>query len=365
MWATLLRSGFGCLMALWILQGHASSQWLAPDHPNTYQVQQGDTLWDIAGRFLNDPWRWPQVWKASDLENPHLIYPGDLIVLTMDGEEPNLSVRRNNNTQKTIYKDGQKTVKLTPRIRSESPERAIPTIALSSIGPFLSHSKVTRVGGLEDGHKIASVDEERLLVSEGYRFYVANLDAPQGEVLSVFRAGRVLIHPKSGEELGQEAIYLGSAKVETTGNMSTLYLQKGVEEVHPGDYLLPIEKDRVEPYYFPKLPEKEGRGFILTVLGGINQIGRNQVIVISGGEDIQREEGDVLTVLQEKSDFSAKVKKREKFEKLIHPGGVEQLDFASTQVGRVIVFKVFEKTSLALVMDAIRTIHLRDEVRRP
>lgn len=363
--ATIYKIGMGCLITLYAVLAQANTHWLLEDHPDTYRVKQGDTLWDIAGRFLHDPWRWPEVWESSDVENPNLIYPGDLIVLKVEGSEARLSLQRGNQSEQVVTKDGQRVVKLSPRVRSEPAERAIPTIPINVIGPFLTRSEITSVDGLQEFPTIASVDEERLMVTEGNRFYVANMHYPEGEAVRIFRPGRVLIDPDSGEPLGQEAIYLGSAKIEVLAPMSTLILQDMVEEIRAGDRVLPNEKERMEPYYFPKHPAGSAKGHILTVLGGVNQVGRNQIITISGGHDISREEGDVLAVLQTKSDLPSRIKADEDFDKKLNSGDGEPFEFTPIQVGRVIVFKVFDRTSLALVMDAARSIHLHDEVRKP
>src|SRR3546814_13528190 len=71
-----LRTGFA--VALLMVAGYAMAQGVRGDHPDTYVVVRGDTLWDIAGKFLQHPWLWPEIWQANPpIANPHLIYPGD------------------------------------------------------------------------------------------------------------------------------------------------------------------------------------------------------------------------------------------------------------------------------------------------
>src|SRR3546814_2744812 len=75
-----LRTGFA--VALLMVAGYAMAQGVRGDHPDTYVVVRGDTLWDIAGKFLQHPWLWPEIWQANpQIANPHLIYPGDVISL--------------------------------------------------------------------------------------------------------------------------------------------------------------------------------------------------------------------------------------------------------------------------------------------
>src|SRR3546814_14902466 len=75
-----LRTGFA--VALLMVAGYAMAQGVRGDHPDTYVVVRGDTLWDIAGKLLQHPWLWPEIWQANpQIANPHLINPGDVISL--------------------------------------------------------------------------------------------------------------------------------------------------------------------------------------------------------------------------------------------------------------------------------------------
>ncbi|MDZ7810433.1 MAG: LysM domain-containing protein [Arhodomonas sp.] len=110
---------WGWLVAL-VVSAAAAAQdsSLRDGHPTRYTVQPGDTLWDIASRFLTKPWYWPEIWHENpEIDNPHLIYPGDVIRLAIVDGEPRLTAER-----------GGGTVKLSPKVRVEELDDAIPTI---------------------------------------------------------------------------------------------------------------------------------------------------------------------------------------------------------------------------------------------
>ena len=82
----IILAAAATLLATFGLQ--AQDARLKPDHPDTYTVQKGDTLWDISGHFLSQPWYWPEIWQVNpQVENPHLIYPGDRIRIRL-GKAP-------------------------------------------------------------------------------------------------------------------------------------------------------------------------------------------------------------------------------------------------------------------------------------
>src|SRR4051812_48328619 len=154
---------------------------LQADAPDKYTVVKGDTLWGISGKFLKDPWKWPQVWNLNrdQIKDPHWIYPGDVIKLDRNG--PSLSV----NSRDGVGADGNvgpsggtsaeavaNVVKLDPRIRTEPLEEAIPSIPGNAIGPFLTRPLIAEAGALQVAPQILAVEENRVLIGAGDAAYV-------------------------------------------------------------------------------------------------------------------------------------------------------------------------------------------------
>ncbi|HET9843099.1 MAG TPA: hypothetical protein VFP93_00410, partial [Gammaproteobacteria bacterium] len=265
----------------------------------------------------------------------------------------------------TVIEETHETiVEIRPRVRYLPPTKAIPTIPYNVIGPFLSRSQVMPEGILDSATAIVAVDEDHLLVGEGNRFFTPLITVPVGGQVSLFRSGSLLTHPDTEEILGQVAFYLGSAEVESHSMTTSLIVQKSREEMRPGDRLCPIEEEIIEPYFFPKMPQGFAYGYILSVFGGVNQIGQNQVVVISGGYDSMREIGDVLAIYQTKEDLPPRLRKKENFYAYMC-GETTDLQFAPILVGRLIIFRVFDKTSLGLIVSATRPIYLQDVVMSP
>jgi len=134
---------------------------LSNDAPTMYTVVKGDTLWDISGKFLKEPWRWPEIWNMNrdQIKNPHLIYPGDIVKLSFDANgKPMLSI---------IPANSEVTSKLSPRIRSEAIDQAIPSIPARVIGPFLTAPLVAEEGAMNGAPRIIASEDGRVVVGAG------------------------------------------------------------------------------------------------------------------------------------------------------------------------------------------------------
>jgi nucleoid-associated protein YgaU len=197
----------GCLLlaSLLPLPAVADELTLAEGAPQIYLVKEGDTLWGIASMYLRDPWLWPDIWEINEeLDNPHLIFPGDQIYLVYVDGKPRLRVRRGQQSR---------TVKLTPQMRIEPLDSAIPLIPLEQIGPWLSQHRIVGPEVLDAAPYVLSGDKGHLLSSAGDLVY-ARGQFPENEIgFGIYRQGQVYVDPLTQEILGLEAQDIGSARL--------------------------------------------------------------------------------------------------------------------------------------------------------
>ncbi len=321
---------------------------LQPDYPRRYVVKRGDTLWDIAARFLKDPWLWPEVWYVNPaIKNPHLIYPGDVITLRFEGGKPVLSLERQ-------APKGLPTVKLSPQIREQAIDKAVPTIPLSAIGPFLSGTQVRSEKELEAAPYIVSSYEEHLMTGAGNRIYVRGLKRDDIGTWTVVRKGDAYRDPADPDHvLGYEAIYVGEARLVKGGDPATLRLVQSHQEALVGDRLFPHVEAPAPTHFTPRAPDQQVDGQILDVLNGVSQIGQYQTVVLDVGEKQGLVPGNVLAVSQSGGIVRDPV------------ADGERVRLPEERAGIVMVYRTFPELSYALVMEATRSIHVLDRVSNP
>jgi hypothetical protein len=361
----------------------ASSEDLRGDAPESYTVTRGDTLWSISGRFLKEPWRWPEIWKMNQdqIRNPHLIYPGDVIVLDRSGRDVQLRVSRGD------------TVRLSPRVRVEPlAAKAVPTISPADIEPFLSKPLVVGATELDGAARIIATDEDRVALGAGDVAYVEGVTKEQGAVWSIYRRGDALIDPDTNQALGYLAIYVGEARVQHFGEVSKIEITRSEREVTNGDRLLPAAKEVPVFSYVPRAPAKPVKGRIVSTYGSLVETGPRSIVALSKGSADGLEVGHVLAIyrtqpgaryalrtapLWGRSGPSGDDSPRTYYSEQITPRDaslyparqrITEFDlakFPSERYGLLMVFRTFDRASFALVMDASRQVSLNDVVANP
>jgi len=332
------------LLVLLLLTGKviAKPVELNPSHPDQYIVVKGDTLWDISARFLKSPWRWPDIWQAnSQIANPHLIYPGDLIELSFVDGEPRLTLKRG---------DG----KMSPSIRYADLTAAIPVIPIDAIAPFINSPRVISQQDYDQAPYIVAFSDEHILGSSGNLAYVRTLDEGDDSGYVVIRLGEEYVDGQSGESLGFEATFIADTQIKALGDPATILLPKTTREVVKGDKLVAIQIEKMLQNYYPHAPANDVRGHIIGVIDGVNQIGQYNVVVIDRGEQDGIEVGHVLTVDQAGETIRDVI-----------AGEGEMITLPDEEAGTLMVFRVFDRVSYALIMEAKRVMHRLDVVHTP
>lgn len=342
---------------------------LAPDAPDRYTIRRGDTLWGISGIFLQRPWRWPELWgmNMEQIRNPHLIFPGQVLVLNRVGDRAFLSFEQGDTP----------TVRLSPRVRAESlADAAIPPIPLNVIEPFLTESRVVDAAEHARAPRIVATQESRVLLSRGDRAYARgqygtpdaftglalSTDEGQPQLHRVYRNAVPLVDPITGETLGYEAQFIGQTRLvrgerlrEMPGaagvsfrvEPATIDILMAREEIRIGDRLLP-EPPREVPVYIPRAPDQPQSGHIVKAYGNAARFsGQNQVVVINRGAADGLQRGDILAILK---DANVVPDTTDAARTPLHLPGERN--------GLMMVFRTFDRVSYALVLqitDGVKT----------
>lgn len=357
---------------------------LRADHPDTYVVQKGDTLWDIAGRFLNEPWLWPEIWQANpQIANPHLIYPGDVISLAyLAGGRPTLGIS-----------------KRSPQIRREQIE-AIQAVPLSEVEGFLKRAHVLEDGEQEDLPYVVGLEEGRLRSASGQLAYVRGGDYAAGDKVSFVRPTvRFARHPHpatdfprlkrdpwsardglspqtSGiewayyaasdngfEVLGYEVIEIATGTVMRAGDPSSILLSAEGSEVKAGDLVMPFDDMPFDLSFMPHPPKSMPEHLrILAMTDRGLYGGPRDVVAISAGARDGIDNGTVFAIYHPGEVVHDDVKHGNRLVASLPKNKVQLPD---DFVGHVMVFRTFDKVSYGLIMDGIRQARLEDELRAP
>jgi len=353
---------------------------LRPDHPDRYVVQKGDTLWDIASRFLQSPWNWPKIWTINEqIANPHLIYPGDVLVLRFVGGRPQITVaeratpapaapappggaapegapKGGAEAQVTREYEGVqgapsgRVTKLSPRIIEKPLEKPIPTISPEQILPFLSKPLVVDKNELKKAGYVTIGVDDRIALGNNSEFYARGLKQTDAEVYQLYRRGKRI---RDGHKtLGYEAVYLGDARMLEPGDPSRLVVTRVKQEILPTDSLLVAPAREPLPYFFPHAPAKDVKGRILTAFESLSELGPFTIVTVNLGQDDGVDEGTVLRIMRNAGKRRDPVK-----------GGKYHLP--PEESGLMMVFRTFEQVSFGLVINATRPIHIDDDVITP
>ncbi|MEO8937006.1 MAG: LysM peptidoglycan-binding domain-containing protein [Burkholderiaceae bacterium] len=312
--------------------------------PNTYTVVRGDTLWGIAGRFLKQPWRWPEVWQANrdQIRNPHWIYPGQVIVIDRTSGTMRLQGGPN----------GNPTVKLSPQIRVEAGHDAIPSIPPEAIEPYLTQPLIVESATMLEAPRVVA-SKERVVLGDGDIAYVAGITDPSVTVYQLFRPGHALKDPDTGDVIAYQADYLGTAQVTRPGNPATILITSSKMEINAGDRLVPATKP-VVINYMPHAPAQPVAGRVISTYSGVAYAGVNMIVAVNRGAADGLEIGTVLAI----KSFGRTIVDRTN-------GVSEKITLPEERKGLLFVFRVFDRIAYGLITSTTDPVEVGDSVTQP
>jgi hypothetical protein len=374
----MIRKSIGLLAGMLVTVAvYAAGAQLRADHPDTYTVHKGDTLWGISARFLSKPWLWPEIWQANpQVQNPHLIYPGDVLNLSFING-PRLG--------------------LQPRVRAEG--EPIPAIPLSELRMFLKEMRVMNSNEVNDAPYVVGFEEARLRGAVGQNIYVRNLKSEPGQRWAIVRPSHVFRgyneddrsrpengivgheadsnvsmvrgpwkedfrndgHYGRGHDLGVEVTVIGTAETLRTGDPSTLLLLDSTQEIRKGDRILPIDDKPYDAYYYPHAPKSvPDNARVIAFADALDSVGPRQVVALSIGAKDGVENGQTYSMFQPGERIADDVASNS-----WDRGVGKRVTLPEEFIGHVMVFRTFDRVSYGLVMDGLRPVHKGDRLVLP
>jgi len=387
----VIRKLMHLTIAAIMLTGVALAQEVAvrSDHPDEYVVVKGDTLWDISGKFLDKPWQWPAIWHANpQINNPHLIYPGDVVSLVYVDGVPQLRLNRN----------GTNTVKMSPSIRVVDRDDAISAIPFESIKPFMRDLRVLSPGEFEGLPYVVANQEDRRTATYSDKAYVRGLNAEIGEEYVVARLMNIYdmkgsppelrrVLPQRGwrvvpnvwdreqymynqvdpwdrrpkNPIGYEMLEVSRVRVTQAGDISVVDIIRDRTEVREGDFILPVSDMGYESVFYPSAMDEVPEGLrILATSGSRSGVGLYQIVSINGGTNQGIQPGNVFSAFR----TGKKVQDRTGYREGSFSKGA-QVRLPEVYDGVIMVFRTFDEISYGMVMGGSRVVVEFDVLRHP
>ena len=346
--------------ALFAFQANDDTLALKKDHQDKYIVKKGDTLWDISGRFLTKPWLWPRLWNMNkQIKNPHWIYPGDRLRLTWVNGQPRLVLDQSD------AREGKRLIKLTPKVRIEENRSPVSTVELSEISQFLRADMVADMNtDLEHAsYVLGENNDSSIFMSQGQTIHVRgkpDLNTHYG----VYHVGNTYKDNQTGENLGRQLELVGVVQPKEAGdnNITAVEVVSSFSEIRRGDRLLPmLTESSIDAFFIPQAGNLPKAAHIIDIPMKSTYVGKYDTVIIDKGARENLKPGDVFGIVrpgaevvdngpdnvayEQDSSISQKVMNK------------QSTVLSADHIGEVMVIKVYQKTSLAIVMNS------RDMVR--
>lgn len=354
----------GLAALLWLTPVWSAEVNIRENSPGVYTVKEGDTLWDIAGMFLEEPWLWPEVWQINpQIANPDLIYPGDVIELAYVDGSPVLRLSRGDTPEEI------RTVRMSPQIRRESLLSPIPAIPLDLISTYLSTDSVVSEDLFEETPYVLGGRDARTILGTGDEALARGTWSEGVAVYDIVRRGRELKDPDTGDFLGIEALQIGTATlIRSDFSEAVMTITSSEQEIRAGDRLIPRTGSTLEDSYLPTPPSFRVDAAIVSIGEGRTIGGVYDTLILNAGSDKRIEVGQVLTVQEPPDVIDDQIGERSFMQKLddfLSVARKTEVTFPGKNVATVLVYRVFDNTSLALVLESRRDVRQNDRVVTP
>ncbi len=361
---------------------------LRPDAPQRYTVKRGDTLWGISGKYLYSPWQWNRLWGANrnTIRNPHLIYPGQVLVLRYVNGQPRLGF------DSSSYSDGIPTVKLTPRVRETSSGYGIQTVNVNFYRMFMQHPQVIPQMQTQDAPRLIEGPDSRMLYSKGDRVYAYAIKEP-GRYL-VYRATKDVLDPDTRKYLGQEVVFSGivstlpytNSALDARSEQDAKYLkddqyytrlhpmvkvptetaqpmvvEEAVSEVRKGDFLLKMTDEGDSFQMMPHAPTVHVDAKVVSIFDGIGEAGQFQTITLNKGEADGLDKGTVLSLYKRSRQTRVDLEDSSKGRRSV----VKYVSIPAEEAGLAMVYRSSENLASAIILESLTNINIGDVASEP
>ncbi|OUS24159.1 hypothetical protein A9Q98_14035 [Thalassotalea sp. 42_200_T64] len=336
------------------------------DAPKSYIVQKDDTLWDISGLFLNEPWLWPKLWRLNpEINNPHLIYPGDELRLVYDDKGQPMLVK------------GKPELTWSPSTRKQlKDQNPITILPLELLAPYLNYSTILTQDNIDNSQYILGGDEKYKSNMEGAIIYVKG-DLVAGQNYAIYHQGDEIIDPESGEHFGYQAILVGTAKGLRKGNAknkqpSAMFLENSKREVRSGDIVIAVNEGQLLPafYAMQRVQNKELHARMISSYNLTREFGKFEIVLLNKGANTNLKMGEVYAINRKSpgvivtADGPVYEDDAPSWYRLTNSSD-SSIIIPSENIGHLMVFKVMEKTSFAIVLSSRKSVRIEDFVTAP
>jgi hypothetical protein len=339
--------------------GHSMSVPLAPNAPDSYVVKKGDTLWDIAGVFLKYPWYWPEIWYVNpQIQNPHWIYPGDVLRLIYVDGKPRI----------TVGTAGE--VRLSPQVRVDPLAQAIRTVPYDILMNFVRHPSLLTDKQVDKGPYVVGFRSGHIVGGSTNEVYVTGLEnAPAGAEYAIVHPDRQLRDPDNGDLLGYLGIYAATVRVITTtepkgeDRLTHVAVLNNGREISQGDKVVPVDAKFGDDFVLSAPKNLKLNGQVVAVVDGLAVAGRYQVLAINRGKRDGLEPGNVVAIYArglDVADFYSRGQDWTRF-----TANYDVVKLPDERSGTLLLFTVNDRMSYGLIVESTQPVRIGDFIKHP